>query len=223
MPLVNYPAKLRFDDWADEQQRWPALQCNAARGLPIPEAPFDRLRARHVFAYAGPSCYFRADAVGTSLLYFHPHAISGKGGGATAFDTGSLEPSTRTGFAVLQPWKKRQAKPDECRLDPGWLLDHNGTRGRELYAGDCGDRRAWTWELHVEGELAWSDLLAVQVPWDSFQIASEWVRQVDAVYSVEPEVWPLPYGEPADPDRPYDALYTESGRMPRERLEAPAS
>jgi hypothetical protein len=100
---------------------------------------------------------------------------------------------------------------------------HNGTRGRDLYAGDCGDRRAWTWELHVEGELHWSELLAVQVPWDSFQIASEWVRQVDAVYGVEPEVWPLPYGEPADPDRPYDALYAESGRVLRERLEARAT
>ncbi len=193
--------------------------------------------------------------------------FSGKEGGATPFDTGSLEPSTRTGFSVLQPWKVRQAQPDECwevlqgcvgavagfrgrferwlldsyddpdryletipdrfaagqpdRLDPGWLRAQRDARTRALCRRLRRPARV-DLELHIEGELGWSELLAVQVPWEEFQIATEWVRHVDAVHGVEPEVLPLPYGEPADPDRPYDALYAESGRVLRERLEAPA-
>jgi hypothetical protein len=103
MPLVHYPASLAFDDWADEAHRWPALRSDEARtNTPSPpDDPFKRLRRRHAFAYAGPSCYFREDAIGTLLLYFKPGAPDGKTGGVTRFDSGSLEPSTRTGLPVL--------------------------------------------------------------------------------------------------------------------------
>jgi hypothetical protein len=113
----------------------------------------------------------------------------------------------------------RFAAGEPDRLEPSWLLEHNGTRGRALYGGDCADRRAWTWELHLEGELGWGEVLGVQVPWDSFQIASDWATWVEVTHSVLPAVWLLPRGEPADPNRPYDALYAESGRVLRERLE----
>jgi len=59
-----------------------------------------------VFVYAGPSCYFSRDSIGDSILYFAPGAEDGRTGGATAFDSGSLEePKPR-----LRPWASRSVQ-----------------------------------------------------------------------------------------------------------------
>ena len=50
----------------------------------------------------------------------------------------------------------RHAAGEPDRLDPPEILEHNGTRGYERYKGDCADRRAWTWEIHVEGEVSFA-------------------------------------------------------------------
>jgi hypothetical protein len=115
MPLVHYPASDAFEDWADGPKRWSALQSNAARNALYAKTPFGALRGEHVFVYAGPSCYFRRDSTGNALLYFEPSADVGHTGGASPFDSGSLEPgSTADPRPKLQPWRAVGAGPDEC-------------------------------------------------------------------------------------------------------------
>lgn len=256
MPLVHFPANDGFEDWADGPRRWTALESRATRGALPASTPFGELRRLHVFAYAGPSCYFRHDCIGNSLLYFEPSAPDGQRGGALPFDSGSLEDAPPR----LQPWRSRNATPEDCwkiieqhrkdladwrehferwliasydapdryleatpdryaagqpdRLDPPELLEHNGVKGHALYAGDCADRRAWTWELHVARELSWKVVRAVHVPFALLRLATAWARQVESEHGNRPDVRTLPRDEPAD----FDTLYAASGSVLREMV-----
>jgi hypothetical protein len=73
---------------------------HAARGAPLDPGHFEQLRGEHVFFYAGPSCYYRRDAIGDAVLYFDPSAEEGQLGGASPFDSGALEDPT----PKLRPW-----------------------------------------------------------------------------------------------------------------------
>lgn len=106
----------------------------------------------------------------------------------------------------------RWAAGEPDRLNPPELLAHNGTRGRELYAGDCADRRAWTWELHVEDEVAWSAVRLVHVPYRLLGKARDWAREVEARERTLPKVKALRYD--AGVAAPlHDALYLDAGRV----------
>jgi hypothetical protein len=100
MPLVHFPAGTQIRVWSRE---WSDLSSRAARGEPVEPGHFGALRGNHVFTYAGPSCYYRRDCVGDALVYFDPTACDERSGGASPFDSGSLEdPEPR-----LQPWAAR--------------------------------------------------------------------------------------------------------------------
>jgi hypothetical protein len=256
IPLVHFPSNDDFENWADGPRRWTALESKAARGASFPDTPFGKLRGLHVFAYAGPSCYFRRDCAGNSLLYFEASAPDGKQGGALPFDSGSLEDAPPR----LQPWRSRGATADDCwkvvehhrkdlagfredferwlvasydapdryleatpdryaagqpdRLDPPELLEHNGVKGRALYSGNCADRRAWTWELHIAGELSWKAVRAVHVPFSLLRLATAWARQVESVHGTRPDVRTLPRDETAD----FNTLYAASGAVLQEMV-----
>lgn len=97
MPLVHFPVSKPFRKWTAE---YADLSSRAARGVAIPPGDFEALRVEHVFTYAGPSCFHHRDSIGDSIVYFDPSAEQGRSGGATPFDSGSLEdPGPR-----LQPW-----------------------------------------------------------------------------------------------------------------------
>jgi hypothetical protein len=100
MPLVHFPASARLEAWVT----WPeGLKSRAALGLPIEAGDFSELRGRHVFLYAGPSCYFNTHCIGDAALYFDPSVEDGRAGEATPFDSGSLEDPT----PKLRPWSER--------------------------------------------------------------------------------------------------------------------
>ena len=105
MPLVHFPANVRFDSWIS----WDGLKSLAARGFALEPGPFGALRGTHVFVYGGPSCYYRDDCVGDAAIYFSPGVEAGRTGGATPFDSGSLEDSP----ARLQPFRSRRAGENE--------------------------------------------------------------------------------------------------------------
>jgi hypothetical protein len=95
MPLVHFPANARLDEWWE----WSGLKSKAARGQNIEPGPFGELRSRHVFMYGGPCCYYHEGCIGDAVIYFAPGAEAGRKGGATPFDSGSLEddpPSQRS-------------------------------------------------------------------------------------------------------------------------------
>ena len=64
----------------------------------------------------------------------------------------------------------RYAAGEPDRLRPPALLEHNGTRGRETYGeGECGDRRAWTWEIRIESLLPFDHVALLHIPYDSIE------------------------------------------------------
>jgi len=97
MPLVHYPVAAKLADWST----WPdGLVSRAARGARVEPGEFEQLRGGHVFFYAGPSCYFKGDAIRDAVLYFDPSAEDGQRGGASPFDSGALEGP----MPKLRPW-----------------------------------------------------------------------------------------------------------------------
>jgi hypothetical protein len=95
MPVVHYPINASFDDWT---ANWTCLESRAAQGEHIEPGNFSELEGRHVFTYAGPSCFCRADWIGDTVIYFGPAAEEGQQGGASPFDSGALDRSK------LRPW-----------------------------------------------------------------------------------------------------------------------
>lgn len=252
MPLVHYPASSLISSWVE----WGGLSCSMARGQPPAQpGPFGELRHRHVFAYAGPSCYYRPDCIGDAVLYFWPEAEQACEGSASPFDSGSLEDdpprlqpfrsrnadeaerwafftehavalrgwreafATWLGQAYDQPLRYLDSGPDRYaagepdRTTPAELLEHNGTRGRAMY-DVCGDRRAWTWEIRVEGRLPFTHVAALSVAFDSFEVASDFADEHGAREGRRPRVDVLP----ADVNDLAQSLYERSGAILRELI-----
>jgi hypothetical protein len=248
MPLVHFPAGTRLEDWSD----WTGLKSHEARGHVIGRKPFEKLRGRHVFVYGGPSCYYNNRCVGDAAMYFAPGAEAGKRGGATPFDSGSLEDTPPR----LQPFRSKKSKlaeryrffekhqvplgswrsaferwlahsyddperyldtradryeagePD--RLKPAEILRHNGTRGRARYGeGECGDRRAWTWEIRVETALPFEKIALLHVPFDSIHRALDLADELRFRTGILPKVETLPRGTPAS----FQTIYEQSGAI----------
>src|SRR5690606_28402225 len=64
----------------------------------------------------------------------------------------------------------RYAAGEPDRLRPPALLEHNGTRVRETYGeGECGDRRAWTWEIRIESLRPFDHVALLHIPYDSIE------------------------------------------------------
>jgi hypothetical protein len=258
MPLVNFPASTPFADWL----RWGRLKSRAALDgkLDAGAEPtsFPELRERHVFVYAGPSCFFKRHGLGDAAMYFRAGSEQGSVGSATPFDTGSLEdPDAR-----LQPWaslptgdrwsflcsqfvpltefrmhfegwlarsyddperylesaadREVAGRPD--RLDLPEILEHNGQSGRSRYHGASplarwADRRAWTWEVQVRGELKWDAVMVLHVPPDLEVIAQDAADMWASTYGgVTPVVKTIPSNLPPGPE----SVYLDSGRVLRE-------
>ncbi|MDI1430892.1 hypothetical protein [Polyangium sorediatum] len=241
---------VRFEGWSAS---WSGLESKAARGLAIPDDDFGRLRGNHVFAYAGPSCFYSKQCIGDALLYFDPAAENGRTGSTTPFDSGSLEdPSPK-----LMPWAQQsiearwtfleqqmiplagwrehfatwlsraydapdrylETASDRCaagepdRLDPPELLEHNGSRGREKYGpNECGDRRAWTWEVRIAWRLPFEHVRALHVPFDALQQALEVAEKLRWSTGETPTIETLAPEVAAHSQ----TLYEDSGRVLRE-------
>jgi hypothetical protein len=135
----------------------------------------------------------------------HRRALSGWRDGLERWLAASYDKPDR----YLETTRDRYAAGEPDRLHPPELLEHNGTRGYARYNGDCADRRAWTWEIHVAGEMPLNAVRAVQVPFALLRLAESWAEQVESVHGVRPEVVTLPHDEPAD----HDSLYADSGRV----------
>jgi hypothetical protein len=100
------------------------------------------------------------------------------------------------------------------RLDPSELLEHNGERGRERYDGDCADRRAWTWEVRIAGELPLTSVRALHVPFDILPLAGSLALEMESTSGISPEIKTLPADVPAD----FNTLYEDSGRVMKELI-----
>jgi hypothetical protein len=96
MPFTNFPARTMFDTVI----HWERLRSGKERGEPRPGGDFEQLRWSHVFAYAGPSCYFSRHSTGDAVLYFKPALDTSQQGTVSPFDSGALEDPT----PKLQPW-----------------------------------------------------------------------------------------------------------------------
>jgi hypothetical protein len=258
MPLVNFPASRPFAEWLP----WGRLQSNAARagdpGADADPTTFAELRQRHVFVYAGPSCYFHRGCLGDSALYFRAESERGSAGSATSFDTGSLEDPDphlqpwaslptderwsflRSQFVPIADFRPRfegwlarsyddpdrylecgadrdaAGKPD--RLDPPELLEHNGRSGRDRYERASpprrwADRRAWTWEVQIRGEVGWESVAALHVPPDlvgqALDAAGAWAGTSGGP---APEVKRIPDNLPPG----FEGIYLDSGRVLRD-------
>jgi hypothetical protein len=251
MPLVHYPANARVPEWSS----WRQLESRSQRGLPPAPGPFGELRNNHVFVYGGPCCYHHANCIGDAVIYFARGAEDGRSGGATPFDSGSLEDSPPR----LQPFRNRNATEDtrwrfferhQVRLEgwrdhfaawlahcyddpnrylesvadrhaagqpdrtiPGYLLAHNGMRGRENYGiANCGDRRAWTWEVRIESTLTFKDVALLHVPFDAIEHASNMIEDIEPSAGPKPRIRPLPRNVVAS----METLYEESGAILQE-------
>lgn len=106
MPLVHFPASARFDQWSAWSGQ--CLKSKVERGETPKPGRFGELRDRHIFVYAGPCCYYHDGCIGDAVIYFAPGAEEGCKGGATPFDSGSLEDSP----ARLQPFREKKASED---------------------------------------------------------------------------------------------------------------
>jgi hypothetical protein len=227
MPLVHFPASAKFSEWSS---KWDGLRSKAARGLPVSSDRFGALCDNHVFFFAGPCCYHKDGCIGDAALYFAPGIERGRVGGATPFDSGSLEPP-----AQLQPFGHENASADQTwnfftkhqaplhawreafsvwlafsyddpnryiessadryaagqpdRTDPAKLLQHNGTRGVAKHGrGKCGDRRAWTWEIRVQGSIAFEQIALLHVPFDAFEDAHGFADDIKTRTGARPRV-----------------------------------
>jgi len=240
------------------------LQSNAARtGDPnagAEPASFPELRERHVFIYAGPSCYFHRGGLGDTAMYFRAGSEQGSAGSAAPFDTGGLEDPD----PHLQPWASQPIEerwrflrsqlvpiadfrtrfetwlaqsyedPDrylECgsnrelagkpdRLDPPELLEHNGQSGRDRYEQASpprpwADRRAWTWEVQVRGEITWESVAALHVPPHLEVLALDAADAWASAYGgIKPVVKTTPSNLAAGPE----SIYLDSGRVLRDLI-----
>lgn len=227
MPLVHFPASAQFSEWSS---KWDGLQSKATRGLPVASDHFGALCDNHVFFFAGPCCYHKDGCIGDAALYFAPGIERGRVGGATPFDSGSLEPPAqlqpfgRENASADQTWKfftrhqrplhvwrdhfsewlafsyddprryiesvaDRYAAGEPDRTNPAKLLQHNGTRGVGKHGrGKCGDRRAWTWEIRVEGSVAFERLAVLHVPFDAFEDVNTFADDVETRTGARPRL-----------------------------------
>jgi len=99
MPFTNFPARTRLETAI----HWERLRSSKDLGDPQPSEDFKQLRWAHVFAYAGPSCYYSHHSTGDAVLYFQPGLDAKQQGSVAPFDSGSLEEPT----PKLQPWAGR--------------------------------------------------------------------------------------------------------------------
>ncbi|HZH77135.1 MAG TPA: hypothetical protein VEY88_13980 [Archangium sp.] len=103
--------------------------------------------------------------------------------------------------------------PDRTR--PAAILQHNGPQGRERYgAGQCADRRAWTWEARFEQPVPFVRLQALHVARDRVQEALQEVGRLKLKANLSIEVEALPPGQ----DASADTLYEDSGRVLRKLM-----
>lgn len=251
MPLVHFPASAKFSEWSP---KWDGLRSKAARGVPVASDRFGALCDNHVFFFAGPCCYHKDGCIGDAALYFAPGVERERAGGATPFDSGSLEPPARLqpfgceNAGADQLWKfftrhqrplhvwredfsewlafsyddpdrylesrsDRYAAGQPDRTNPAKLLQHNGTRGVEKHGrGNCGDRRAWTWEIRVEGSVAFERIAVLHVPFDAFEDVNGFADDVEARTGARPR---LRYLDP-DIDASVVTLYEGSNDILRE-------
>jgi hypothetical protein len=94
--------------------------------------------------------------------------------------------------------------------------DAPGTSGRARQR--WADRRAWTWEVHVRGELAWESVAALHVPPDLYDEALEAAIAWPSTYGGSvPVVMRVPDGLPAG----YEGIYLDSGRVLRDLVGGP--
>ncbi|MEP7124143.1 MAG: hypothetical protein ABJE95_24665 [Byssovorax sp.] len=255
MPLVHFPASARFDEWST----WPgySLKSKVEQGKTPRQDRFGDLSDRHVFVYGGPCCYYHDGCIGDAVIYFAPGVELGCKGGATPFDSGSLEHSPArlqpfratnadedkrwrffTKYQVsLEDWREsfadwlafvfddpdsyldsgadRHAAGEPERTRPAFLLHHNGTRGRARYGEDeCGDRRAWTWEIRIEGALPFEKIALLHIPFDAFEHVNDFADELERRTGVRPQVKPLPPGVAAS----FRSLYADSGSILRELI-----
>jgi hypothetical protein len=258
MPLVNFPAQRPFTEWLPWRRLRSKAAIESAADAGAEPTSLPELRARHVFVYAGPSCFFHHGALGDAAMYFRAGSEQGSLGSAAPFDTGSLEDP----HPHLQPWASQPIgdrwgfvtsqlgpldgfparferwlgssydEPDrylECsadreiagepnRLDPPDLLAHNGQHGRKRYAQASppvrwADRRAWTWEVQIRGEIAWESVAALHVPPDLIEQALDAADTWASTYGgTAPEVKRLPDDLPGR----YEGIYLDSGRVLRD-------
>lgn len=133
MPLVHYPANARLTQWLS----WGGLASGSERGVPPKPGPFGELRNNHVFVYAGPCCYHHHDCIGDAVIYFACGAQSGRSGGATSFDSGSLEDSP----PKLQPFRKDNApEAKRWRFFKKYQVSLEGWREHfAVWLADCYD------------------------------------------------------------------------------------
>jgi hypothetical protein len=82
MPFTHFPARTRFETFV----RWEWLRSWSDMNEPQPRGDFEQLRWSHVFAYAGPSCYYSNRSAGDAVIYFQPSLDSGQPGAVSPFD-----------------------------------------------------------------------------------------------------------------------------------------
>jgi hypothetical protein len=122
-------------------------------------------------------------------------------------------------FAYDQPDHYMESAPDRYaagepdRTRPKYLLENNGTRGRAKFGpGNCGDRRAWTWEVRIEGSLSFEDVAVLHVPFDAFEHANGVADEIEQRAGTRPALKFLAPDVPAS----IEEFYKESGSILRD-------
>lgn len=101
----------------------------------------------------------------------------------------------------------RYAAGQPNRTRPALLLEHNGTRGVERHGvGQCGDRRAWTWEVRIGEAVSIDEVAVIQVGFADFAKAHAFADDIEARSGHRPHVHVLP----RDVVATHDNLWTDS-------------
>ncbi len=101
------------------------------------------------------------------------------------------------------------------RLRPPTLLQHNGPHGRVTHGeGQCGDRRAWTWEARFEQPVPFVRIQALHLARDRVRAALLEVSRLRFSSRPSIAIKALPWGQ----DASADTLYADSGRVLRELI-----
>lgn len=134
--------------------------------------------------------------------------------------------ATWLAFAYDDPERYIESSPDRYaagqpdRTEPLYLVRENGTRGLAKHGPhDCGDRRAWTWEVRVNARLPFEHITALHARFATFEQVNDFADELERNTGTRPRLRFLPADIEASTLAFYEAFYQESGSILSELMQ----